>query len=140
MLWFMFMSMGWDYISELQPQTSPLFTPRWYMSVESYGIMILTGEKLRSLKKTCPSVTVPITNPPWTNPHLCCERLVTNRLSYCMCHYLCYSFFLSCKHYIWSSHSGEDVGLPDCNILWLDCNVPLENWYIYATSHGITIR
>jgi hypothetical protein len=38
------MSMGWDYASELRPLTGLLFTPRWYMSIESHGGMIATGE------------------------------------------------------------------------------------------------
>jgi hypothetical protein len=38
------MSMLWDYVSELRPPSGLLFIPRWYMSMESHGGMILTGE------------------------------------------------------------------------------------------------
>jgi hypothetical protein len=81
-----FMSVGCDYVSELQPPTGLLFIPRWYMSMESHGGMILTGEKWRTRRKTCPSTTLSTTNPTWTdpggNPGLYCERLATSHLSY----------------------------------------------------------
>jgi hypothetical protein len=35
----MIMSMRWDYVSELRPQTSLLFIPRWYKSMENHGEM-----------------------------------------------------------------------------------------------------
>jgi hypothetical protein len=38
------MSMGWDYVSKLQPPTGLLFSPRWYMSMDNRGRMISTGE------------------------------------------------------------------------------------------------
>jgi hypothetical protein len=56
------------------------------MSLESDGGMILTGEKRRTLRKTCPSATLPTTNPTWidpgTNPGLRGERPATNDLSH----------------------------------------------------------
>jgi hypothetical protein len=48
--------------------------------------MKLTGEIRSTRGKTCPSDTLSTTNPTWTdpgsNPRLCGERPVTNRLSY----------------------------------------------------------
>jgi hypothetical protein len=38
------------------------------MSLESDGGMILTGENRRTRRKTCPSVTLSITNPTRTDP------------------------------------------------------------------------
>jgi hypothetical protein len=61
-------------------------SPRWYMSMESHGGMILTGENRRTRRKTCPSATFSTTNPTWTsqgaNPGLCGEMLATNCLSH----------------------------------------------------------
>jgi hypothetical protein len=61
------------------------------MSLESEGGMILTGENRRTRRKTCPSATLPTTNPTWidqgANPGLRGERPATNDLrllmSYC---------------------------------------------------------
>jgi hypothetical protein len=54
--------------------------------MENDGGMILTGENLRTLRKTCPSATLFNTNPTWidpdANPGLRGERPVTNRLSH----------------------------------------------------------
>jgi hypothetical protein len=76
---FLFMSMEWDDVSELQPRTG-LFVPQ-IMSMVSDGGMILTGEDRRSPKETCPSETLPNTNPIWTgpraNPGLRSDRLPT---------------------------------------------------------------
>jgi hypothetical protein len=48
--------------------------------------MKLTGENQSTLRKTCPSATLSITNPTWTdpgsNPGLRSERPGTNRLSH----------------------------------------------------------
>jgi hypothetical protein len=41
---YLFMSMGWGYVSELRPLTGLLFIPRWYTSKRSHDGMILTGE------------------------------------------------------------------------------------------------
>jgi hypothetical protein len=60
-------------------------SPSWYMSIESHGGMILTGENQRTWRKTCPSATLAFTNPTWTDPGtdlgLSSEWSVTNRLS-----------------------------------------------------------
>jgi hypothetical protein len=37
------------------------------MSMERKGGIILTGEKLRTRRKTCPNVTLSATNPIWTD-------------------------------------------------------------------------
>jgi hypothetical protein len=42
-------------------------SPRWYISMENHGGMILTGET-EELEKTCPSATLSTTNPTWTDP------------------------------------------------------------------------
>jgi hypothetical protein len=80
--------------------------PGWYMSMESHGGMILTGENLRTRKTTCPKVTLSIKNFTWAdpsaNPGLCCERPVPNRLSHGTAHkdtfsYIqCFLFKASC--------------------------------------------
>jgi hypothetical protein len=52
------------------------------MSLESDGGMILTGENRRTRRETCPSATLPTTNPTWNdlgaNPGLRGERPATN--------------------------------------------------------------
>jgi hypothetical protein len=67
--------------------------PRLHMSTDSHGGMILTGKK--TPRKTCPSVTLSITNPIWTdpdaNPGLCDERPATNCLSHDMAWFKAYS-------------------------------------------------
>jgi hypothetical protein len=80
----MFMSMVWDYVSELRPPTGLLFIPpsdimstvEWYQ----HGKI----EKLEI--KTCLSailfITNPIRNNPGANPGLRCKRRATNRLSH----------------------------------------------------------
>jgi hypothetical protein len=56
------------------------------MSMESHGGMMLTAENERTCRETCPSATLSITNPTWTDPGakpgLRGEILMTNRLSY----------------------------------------------------------
>jgi hypothetical protein len=56
------------------------------MSVESDGVMILTGENRRTRRKTCPSATLSTTNPTWidpgANPGLRGERPATNDVSH----------------------------------------------------------
>jgi hypothetical protein len=48
------------------------------------GMQILTGENLRTWRKSCPGATLSTTNPTWTNPGanwgLRCGRAATNRL------------------------------------------------------------
>jgi hypothetical protein len=80
----LFMSTGWDYISELRPITGLLlFIPQ---STESHSGMILTGETRRTRRKTCPSAALSTTNPSWIdpgpNPGFSCECPATNDLSY----------------------------------------------------------
>jgi hypothetical protein len=60
--------MKWDYVSELLKLTDILLIPRWYMSMENDGGMILTGENTRTQRKTCPSATLSTTNPRWIDP------------------------------------------------------------------------
>jgi hypothetical protein len=55
---FVFMSTGWDYISELRPPMGILFMTKLYMSMESHGGMILTGENEISGRNFCPSVSL----------------------------------------------------------------------------------
>jgi hypothetical protein len=38
------------------------------MGVESHGGMTLAEENCKTWRKTCPSATLPITNPTWTDP------------------------------------------------------------------------
>jgi hypothetical protein len=40
----LFITMGWDDVPELWPPTGLMFTPTWYMSMESYCGMMLTGK------------------------------------------------------------------------------------------------
>jgi hypothetical protein len=62
-------------------------SPRWYVSMESHGGMILTGE-IEELRETCPIATSSTTNPTWTdlgvNPGLHSYRPATNHLSHGM--------------------------------------------------------
>jgi hypothetical protein len=82
----LYITMGWDYVSELLPLTDILFIPGWYMSVENDSGMILTGQNRRTQRKTCPSATSSTANPTSTdqgaNSELRGERPVTNRLSH----------------------------------------------------------
>jgi hypothetical protein len=79
-----FVLMGWDSVSELQPSTGLLSTSRWYMSMDSHGGMILTEENRRTRKRTCPSVALSTINPTWTdqgaNMGVSVERQATSRL------------------------------------------------------------
>jgi hypothetical protein len=63
-------------------------SPRWYLSIESHGGMILTGENWRTQRETCPSATLSTTNPIWSdlgvNPGLCIEMPASNCLSHGM--------------------------------------------------------
>jgi hypothetical protein len=43
-------------------------SPRWKISKESHGGMILAGKTLRTRRKACPSVTLSTKNPTWTVP------------------------------------------------------------------------
>jgi hypothetical protein len=60
-------------------------SPRLHMSVESHGVMTLTGRNRRTRRKACPSATLSIIYPAWTDPGanrvLRGERPETNSLS-----------------------------------------------------------
>jgi hypothetical protein len=62
--------------------------PRWYMNMESRSRMILTRKNRRTRRRTCPSTTLPTTNPVWTdvdaNLGLRGERPATNRRNHGM--------------------------------------------------------
>jgi hypothetical protein len=61
-------------------------SPTWYVSMESHGGIIFTGENRRTLRKTCPIATLSTTNPTWTDlgakTGLRGERQATDRLSH----------------------------------------------------------
>jgi hypothetical protein len=42
--------------------------PRWYMSMETHGEIILTGEIRRNRRETCPTATFSAINPTWADP------------------------------------------------------------------------
>jgi hypothetical protein len=78
----LFMSMGWDYVSELQPLMGLLFIPQMiYKSVKPWWNYTDRG-KPKNSEKTCPSATLSTTNPTWTDLGLCGERPATNCLSH----------------------------------------------------------
>jgi hypothetical protein len=81
------MPMGWETVSlNCNHQWAYCSSPRWYMSMENHGGMILTGENQITWRKTYPSVTMSTTNRTWTDPGMNLDlfnhRLVTNRLSH----------------------------------------------------------
>jgi hypothetical protein len=51
---FMFISLGWDDVSELRPPTAPLFIPRCYMNTDNHGGMMLTRNNRITLRKPVP--------------------------------------------------------------------------------------
>jgi hypothetical protein len=61
-------------------------SPRWYMSMDSHGGMILTGENRRTWRQPCPNATLPTRLLKWTdqgtNPGLRGKKPPTNRLSH----------------------------------------------------------
>jgi hypothetical protein len=61
-----FMSIGWDNVSELRPPTDLLFITQ--MSMESYGGMTVTDENRITRRKTCPSATLSTTHPTCIDP------------------------------------------------------------------------
>jgi hypothetical protein len=65
-----------------------VYPPRWYMSVDSHGEMILTEDTRNIRRKFCSSATLSTTNLTWTdpgaNPDFRGERPATNRLSHGM--------------------------------------------------------
>jgi hypothetical protein len=78
----LFTSTGWDCVSELRP---PSHLPRWYEYGAPRWNDIDRGNP-KNLEKTCPSATLSITNPTWTepgaNPGLRGKTPATNRLSH----------------------------------------------------------
>jgi hypothetical protein len=63
--------------------------PRCYISIESHGGMILTGENRRTRRKTCHSATLHNSNPtnPGANVDFRGERPATNRMSHVTHHF-----------------------------------------------------
>jgi hypothetical protein len=70
-----------DMMSELQPPTVILFIYQ-ILSKERDSVMILFGENWRTQRKICLSATLSTTNPTWTDPGFCSEKLVTSCQSY----------------------------------------------------------
>jgi hypothetical protein len=70
-LFLLFMSMGWDYVSELQSPIG-LLVILHVIYEDSHGGMILTGKR-KELGELTPSATI---------PGLCGERPTANRLSH----------------------------------------------------------
>jgi hypothetical protein len=68
----LFMSMGWDYVSELRQPTGILFITQMICvyggMMEWHDGMIFTGETRRTRRKTCPSATSSTTNSTRTDP------------------------------------------------------------------------
>jgi hypothetical protein len=77
--------MEWDYVLKSGHQV-PIVYPPDNMGMEICGERILTEENRRTWRKTCPSNSLPNTNPTWTdrgmNPGFHGERPATNPLSY----------------------------------------------------------
>jgi hypothetical protein len=86
LLLLLFMSIGLDYVSEMQPPMCLLFTPPDDVIMNSYGGMIRRGKNLRTQRKTCPSATLSTTHLTWTdegtNLGLCSERLANMNVSH----------------------------------------------------------
>jgi hypothetical protein len=82
----LFMSIGWDNVSEMRPPKGLLFISQvMYEYGEARWNNTDRGNR-RTRRKTCHSATWSSTNPTWTNPGanpgLCGEKPATNRLSY----------------------------------------------------------
>jgi hypothetical protein len=81
----LFMSMGWDYVSELRPPTGLLFFPRWYMSMEHW-CNDTDRWKLKNSEKNLPIATLFTTNHRGTdlgaNSGLRSDRPTTNHPSH----------------------------------------------------------
>jgi hypothetical protein len=93
LLLFMFISMEWDYVSEMWPPTGLLFIPRWYMSIKAMAEWYWQGETKELKRIPCLSTTLSITNPTWIDPGvnlgLRGDRPATNGLSHGTAHYYC---------------------------------------------------
>jgi hypothetical protein len=80
--------------------------PRLYEFGERRWNDILTGENIRTLRKTCPSATLSTTNPTWidlgANPGLRGERPATNDLSHGTALQYFFRYDMSCfKTVLW---------------------------------------
>jgi hypothetical protein len=73
--------------------------------------MKLTGENRSTRRKTCPSATLPTTNPtctdPRSNPDLRGERPVTNRLSHGTAYLIAYSSLVPIQYDRCKSKVGQ---------------------------------
>jgi hypothetical protein len=86
----LFISMGWDNVSELRPPINLLLIPQiiwlWRSTVEIHCVMILIAKNRRRWREPCPSATSSTTDPTWTdpngNPGVLGERPAANRLSH----------------------------------------------------------
>jgi hypothetical protein len=90
MLLFLFMSMGWEYVSELRPRAGLLFPPPPPPMIYEYAELRwndIDRENGRTRTEICSSVIVS-TNLKWmdqdANPGSRCERPTTNHLSHGM--------------------------------------------------------
>jgi hypothetical protein len=95
-----------------------VLSPR-YMSLESDGGMILTGEDGRTRRKTCSNATLSTTNPTWidlgANPCLRGEKPATNCLSHArpgQLYTICISPLMSSSS---MSHPAHSPWFPHCN-------------------------
>jgi hypothetical protein len=68
LLLLLFVSMGWDYVSELRPLTSLLFIPQMTYESEEAQWNDSDRGKPNKFEKTCPSAILSTTKPTWTDP------------------------------------------------------------------------
>jgi hypothetical protein len=54
-------------------------SPRWYMSMDRHGGIILTGKNRITRRKLCPIVTLSTTNPKWIDPNRTWASAVRDR-------------------------------------------------------------
>jgi hypothetical protein len=80
----LFISTGWDNVSELRQLTGLLLSPTWYISMGSDDGMILTGETEKRIQRKPAPVSACSSHPtktdPGANPGRRDERSATNRL------------------------------------------------------------
>jgi hypothetical protein len=84
----LFMSTGWDYVSELWSPTHLLFIPQVICECGESQWNDTDGKYRRTRRKPCPNAILSDRSPTWTdlgmNPCLPGKRLVTNCLSHGM--------------------------------------------------------